>query len=278
MSVKAPAIEKAPPIVIDSRNEAVSERQMLPAGDLRIDYDYQRPPSEKRVRKIAANFDTEALGVIYVNQREDGSYWIIDGQRRTLATLRIRGRDYRLKCEVYHVTLAKEKALFHRFNAMREVMKAGYEARASFGAGDKDMVEIVKALDDLGITHRWVGSVGKEAIICCWGTLRNVYARYGLAHLRITLRTLVTAWPNDGRAIQGMFIGAAARFMALHRDETTIAKVAEKWGRTTTASIYQSADTLSRLRRQFVELALYRELVEAYNFNTRTGHRLQPKA
>lgn len=274
MSVKEATVTERP----DVKTYGRSRRLMIPASDLHIDYSYQRPPNERRVRRIVTGYDPDALGIIYVNEREDGSFWIMDGQRRTLATVRVRGGEFRLACEVWKVDYQKEQQLFHRFNALREVMKAGYEARASFGAGDKDMVEIVRSLDEMGITHRWVGAIGKEPVVCCWGTLRAIYARYGLARLRQALKTVTAAWPGEYKALQSYVLLAAARFLSLHDEETDEKKIAEKWARTPIATVALNADTTARMRRQSYELALYRELVEAYNYNTKMGYRLQAKA
>src|SRR5258708_7808516 len=50
---------------------------------------YARPLREPRVKKLVAEFDPLGVGVLYLSMRDDGSYWIIDGQHRAEAARRV---------------------------------------------------------------------------------------------------------------------------------------------------------------------------------------------
>ena len=58
--------------------------RIVAVADLQVDPSYQRcvKPNHK---KIARDFDPNALGVPLVGQREDHSLWIVDGQQRVEA-------------------------------------------------------------------------------------------------------------------------------------------------------------------------------------------------
>lgn len=87
-----------------------------------VDTRYQRALQAYKVRRIAGNFDAEAVGVLLVSKREGGEYVILDGQHR-LAALRMVDRTHAL-CQVFSgLTLAREAQIYVQCNhghAMRK--------------------------------------------------------------------------------------------------------------------------------------------------------------
>ncbi|MBO0378087.1 ParB/Srx family N-terminal domain-containing protein [Staphylococcus warneri] len=53
--------------------------------DLNTDMSYQSPVKEAQVKKIVKHFDPQKLHTIVVNKRENGQFYIIDGQHRVQA-------------------------------------------------------------------------------------------------------------------------------------------------------------------------------------------------
>jgi len=84
----------------------------LDKRNLAIDPRYQRKLNEERVRRFSAAWNWLACGVIKVSKRpgKDGHYYIIDGQHRWAAAMRIEEiRD--LPCIVFELESPKEEAL-----------------------------------------------------------------------------------------------------------------------------------------------------------------------
>lgn len=52
---------------------------------LKTDMSYQSPVKESQVKKIVKNFDPQKLHTIVVNKRNDGQFFVIDGQHRVEA-------------------------------------------------------------------------------------------------------------------------------------------------------------------------------------------------
>jgi hypothetical protein len=69
------------------------ENRSLRLDQLIVDPELQRKyVNQRKIRRITADFDPQAIGVIYVAEREGGVYHIIDGQHRVLA-MRLIGSD-----------------------------------------------------------------------------------------------------------------------------------------------------------------------------------------
>lgn len=73
----------------------------LRAAALFSDPAYQRDVDERRVTKMAGEFDPRLLGVLEVSARDDSRFAILDGQHRHALALRVQGDDAVLVCQVY---------------------------------------------------------------------------------------------------------------------------------------------------------------------------------
>src|SRR5690242_16192920 len=77
----------------------------------------ERKYNARRAKRIAQTIDPDALGVLYVSKRRDGTYVVIDGQHRRGAFIELGWGDQKMPCHVYHgLTLADEARLFAEFN------------------------------------------------------------------------------------------------------------------------------------------------------------------
>lgn len=77
---------------------------------------YQRPILEPWVSYLVNHWDDVAYGAIYVAQRPDGSYWIVDGQQRTEAAKRLGMTEVRCLVIPTDGTLRPESDMFFNFN------------------------------------------------------------------------------------------------------------------------------------------------------------------
>lgn len=115
-----------------------SEREIVAIEKTRISIpeEYQRRLSIKRVRKIAATFDWGLFGVLTVMVRDDGSYWVADGQHRLLAANMI-STIYAVPCILRRSTgVAFEARNFLDANALRAVVPVHDRYKAGIVAED----------------------------------------------------------------------------------------------------------------------------------------------
>lgn len=86
----------------------------LPIDILKLD-SYQRPLIKSHVKKLVKKFNRISAGSILVSKREDGSYYIMDGQHRVEA---MRKLGYQMiECVVYEgMTVAEEAKNFSDHN------------------------------------------------------------------------------------------------------------------------------------------------------------------
>jgi uncharacterized membrane protein len=71
------------------------QRRQVNLAELRVDTDYQRPEDREKVlsmlKRLRAGIELD--GDVKVNEREDGSLWITDGQHRVKAMM-LAGRTH----------------------------------------------------------------------------------------------------------------------------------------------------------------------------------------
>jgi hypothetical protein len=89
----------------------------LPVSVLIVDADVQRRLDLRRVARMVADFQPQALGTITVSRRDDGSYHIIDGQHRVMAAREARGESFSISARVFEgLSIRDEAGLFRLLN------------------------------------------------------------------------------------------------------------------------------------------------------------------
>jgi hypothetical protein len=121
------------------------------ADKLIVDTTVQRDYIDRRrVEKIAAAYDPDALGVLIVSDRANGTMHIVDGAHRRAATQLAVGDDAKLQCKVYYgLTRAEEASMFRALNTTRTV-SALDKFRVRIIEGDIAAVQISKVLERYG--------------------------------------------------------------------------------------------------------------------------------
>jgi hypothetical protein len=138
--------------------------ESLPVSLLNIG-GYQRHVSNVRVARIIANCDPAKLGLIVVNKREDGSYYVIDGQHR-LAALRRMGVEL-VRCILVVGLTAREEAEYFRTQDCCVRALTAFDAYiAGVIAQDQHYLTLQYLLDKHGYrVARYTGSSAKRSPI-----------------------------------------------------------------------------------------------------------------
>ena len=184
----------------------------LPIHRLRIDPNINRPLDHRRVNTIAEQFDPDAVGVLTVSARPDGSYVLLDGQHR-LAALRQAGWDgnQQVPCDVPHgLSQAQEAALFVKLN---NTAKPKYIHRflRRITAGDPVAVDINRIATQAGFA---ISDQQADGHITAVKALEQVYLGAGTAGgralqphiLAATLQVLTGAYGHTADAVNGHLI------------------------------------------------------------------------
>jgi len=164
--------KKGPIVCKPSQLGPRPEYMLLSLLCLNIDPSYQRKPSTARVYKKTANFRWAQCGVLTVNKRRDGTYWVVDGQHRLLA-LRIifGGEDALVPCLVTSNLNQKEEAVAcaeARLFVEKQMKRVGLSSREQYRAGIKgkqpDWLAVKTAIDAVGRDAYATGKKNPNAV------------------------------------------------------------------------------------------------------------------
>ena len=245
----------------------------IPLDQLQIDRDnYQREPSEGKVRAIARRFEERSAGALQVSVRQDGSYWVMDGQHRLLA-LRYLGRPDALCMLWYDLKLGEEAIIFAESNTLRAAPRASTVYRARLLAGERDIVEIDKILKSLNI--RVISSptgASQTATNVIWATraLERIYADAGAEGLRYVLGVAQGLWGQQVRGLgQDVLLG-------IHLFVKTYRRMLErewysKFTKVPVDAMYQEAVSFANLFHTSRHVGFARALLTRYNAGKRSG-------
>lgn len=180
----------------------------VPLADLKFDPVINREIDPGLIALISKNFDPDAIGVLHVSARSDGSYVVIDGQHRSQAMLDMGWLDQLVECKVHrNLTISDEARLFVILNRRRNVhpidvfdkeVKAGMDPASS----------IAQILIDMGL--KVARSSTQTNGIAAVAALRYIYTgvKYGATRrnpkaLRDTLSVVSGAWGPGPTSFNG---------------------------------------------------------------------------
>lgn len=186
----------------------------IPLNLLIVDPAVQRPLDVKRIDKLAAQLDLDAIGLICVSRRNGDVYSIIDGQHR-VAALRAAGfADDTVECEIFSgLSLSEEAAMFRHRNFRSSVQKVDL-FRVRVVEGDETAV----AIHALLLKYGWKVQNGSHA-----GYLNAIdaFERVWLkdaegvpTSAERTIDTITSAWGLDqGGADRSIITGLGSMFL-----------------------------------------------------------------
>lgn len=184
----------------------------LALDGLRIDPKYSRAPNASWVKRLAAGWDDQKAGVIFVSRR-DGDTYVIDGWHRVQAALSIGIKTIRALA-FGGLNQPEEAELFAGLNASRPPTRM-QAFKAALAAEDTDAVTIYSTVRRFGLHIAFEGQPKGNDSIHAISALQQTLSRFGLVILEATLETLRDAWPDkdherfNGNILKGLaiFIG-----------------------------------------------------------------------
>lgn len=113
---------------------------------------YQRTVEDKDVNRLIREWDGRLLEPLTVSLR-NGRYYLVDGQHRAVALLRMNGgRDFMIPCKVYRgLTYEMEAELCYKLDKCRKKLSLAQSTIALTEAGtDAEVMEIVRLVEGNG--------------------------------------------------------------------------------------------------------------------------------
>lgn len=133
-------------------------------SQLKISADYQRYIQTATIKK-AKQFNYTLCQVLFVAQRPDGDFVIVDGQHKALMAYLGGGEDAEIPCMIYvhdknmslPECIAVEAELFSELNTTRKNTSTLDKVRAGLSFNDDDAVEFEKNFIAIGIKAEGIG-------------------------------------------------------------------------------------------------------------------------
>jgi hypothetical protein len=204
--------------------EALPTIDWLAVADLQVDYSYQHQPYASAIEALNKDFQEDHSGFILVNQRADGTLWVLDGQTRRAVHI---NRQLRwIKAEMLYGLTQEQEAevyLLKCINAKRmpvDFFLAEYIARRPMA------VMIHKVLDARGIeiesyasTQRYRGAEATP-VVTCVSYLKRMIAREPTGEaLGMALDLIKDTWEYSGNSLTAIFLDSIHRIVVLHAEE-----------------------------------------------------------
>jgi len=219
---------------VSQSHKVKSEVKWLPISALNGDPAYQRPLNEKRAQDIADNFDPHAFGFFTVSKREDGTFWLIDGQHRKAALLLMGWKEsQQAECKVFTgLSRQEEAALFFEIN---DYLNLGYldRFRARVESGQQCAVAIDHIIRNAGYTvSKLTGPGNLSAVQACefvyTGRGTRTSGRDHAGVLKATLEVIRAAWGLNPDGVRGPIIQGIGRVILRDGDAIDRANLSSK--------------------------------------------------
>ena len=208
----------------------MSEIRYVRIGDLRIDPSYQRTDklNKKIVDSIANNFDPKLVGVIKINEREDGSLWVVDGMHRYFGCQAGFGSNYLIRAEVEEGMTPNEEARLFVGQTKRTSISAYHQHRARAASGDEMAVTINSIAAEYGISIL-NGTSNNQRGIRSIRMLESIYQRFGTEILRKTLAVISESGiASRGVPVPGDIVCGVAEVIRWYGDAVDLGRLAIK--------------------------------------------------
>jgi hypothetical protein len=171
----------------------------LAPNNINVDHQYQRPLTDAHVNRIGREYNREYFGVIVVSKREDGRHYVIDGQHRLAAMIKIGKGDIKVPCMVYEgLTVGQEADMFVSQTKSRNIHPIDLY-RARMFAGEPKILEINQIVEEAGLV---VKNDNHAATIRAPHAVEMIYDAGGKDHLKTVLDIVYEVWGEDRRGIQ----------------------------------------------------------------------------
>lgn len=270
-----PEVQVEPKVVTASKTTSPRLIRSIPVEALNIEHSYQRPAT-KKMEAIGKNWNDDLVGYPVISLREDGSYWIIDGQHR-IGGARIAGKQH-IPCDVRQgLTLKEEARLFDSLNGQRSHVTAVDRYKAKMYYDDPEAIEVTSIVEAFGGEISTKQNEPNTQAIRSVATLFRVFEQEGGERLKEILAVLNEAWEGvDSNSTNELTLGGMALFLDRKKGKYNRERLVGRLKDEGITQIKRMAHAHSQIFGGSGPVNFYRALVEAYNRNLPQRQRLRP--
>lgn len=180
-----------------------------------VDHRYQRQPKNTLIQQIAQNPSWLAFGVPVCFRRENGMYYVIDGQQRIAGLLKSEKPPKLIPVVWFPIDDVKDEAeIFVRMNETRKALQPIEKHRGKIMAGNEAALAVERAVATAGYSIDAAGAGGVDAkSISAVSRIGQIYNRIGEEGLVQTLVCIRDAWPNDPTGVTTHILNGVAELI-----------------------------------------------------------------
>lgn len=193
---------------------------------LMTDMSYQSPVKEGQVKRILKNFDRDSLDAITVNLRENGFYYIIDGQHRVEVLKRLNIPTVPAKIHV-GLSIEEEAKLYRNINT-RPTKSPNSIAKANITQGDEKAELINFSVLQGGMQIDYDNQNPKYGYITAYKSLERVFEKHRGSGLTETLKFIKETYGDERRFFQGYIIEGFAKFLSTYYDDLKLNELSKR--------------------------------------------------
>lgn len=165
---------------------ALAKLKRLPSGNRNL--------SSSHIKKLTKEWDDNVVGTFTLSCRDDGSYWILDGQHRHEVLLRKGRLGDLVRAEVhYGLTHDEELEFCEKFNSNRRDWTAVDRFRLRLELGSPDALAIESIVHRNGFKLNLIDGKHSDSRIAAVGTLVQIYEQFRPGMLDQVLQMIAEA-------------------------------------------------------------------------------------
>lgn len=145
--------------------------EVVALADLNVDPIYQRDLTAEFVERLANNWDIITAGTIVVSRRPDGKLYIVDGQHRAAAAVRV--GETHILAQVVNEPSAEEEARLRLKGNVKRTDRVQEVFRARLAAHDETALAMQRILADFDTQINMVPQMGVG--INCVNAIEKLY-------------------------------------------------------------------------------------------------------
>lgn len=175
---------------------------------LKADPSYQRELNHARVNEIVKKFNPNLFNEPKVSKRNDGYYYVFDGDHSIAVHQIVYGKDCPIKCKVYYgLSPEEEMQLFVQQRGISKNPTNIEKLRARANYSDPDVKEMLESANTAGVTIEFKALPGENKILAV-DTAFRVFKNIGRTNFINMLTVIKKAWNGSPESYaQGMLKG-----------------------------------------------------------------------
>lgn len=246
----------------------------LSIKNLKTDMSYQSPVKEAQVKKIVRDFEPNKLHTIVVNRRDNGLFYVIDGQHRVEALKRL--GILSIEAAIHNgLTVEQEAEMYLGIND-RPTKTPNSKGKSALRFNDPEAVEIDKTVSNVGLQIDYDKQNNTLGYIHAYQALKTVNKKYGPTHLEIVLTVIRKSFGAESRNFQGFIIQGFSKFIETYNDEINLSELVNR------LEVLQLDGLLTEINKNKAGFSTKKEclpftLADIYNKNRRKNNKLNTK-